>query len=281
MERSECNINKTQVIRQFHRHVSTYDAHAMVQLQMAHELAALAAENAPHASALLELGCGTGRLTERLLHHWPDARLTAIDIAPAMAQATANRNAAYAARLNVLVGDAERLPDVLGCAPQPMVDLVASGATFQWFIDPASTVDTLTRYVHPGGIVAFSTFGPDTFRELRAAFVEAETELGLPHTPRTLHFPDLSDWVRWFASAGAALRVKEWRVTVTHATPLDFLKSIKKVGANIVRPSNAREHFAKQLFNAMSAAYIKQTGTPEGVPVTYHIYYGVATVNKR
>jgi len=40
---------------------------------------------------ILDVGCGTGYLTKLLLDRWPDARITAIDIAPGMIEYARDR----------------------------------------------------------------------------------------------------------------------------------------------------------------------------------------------
>ncbi|WP_199622409.1 methyltransferase domain-containing protein [Paenibacillus alkalitolerans] len=270
-------MNKRQVKINFDKKASVYDRYAAVQTGMAEETAALALEAAPDARELLELGCGTGALTGRLLACLPAASVTAVDLAPAMADTAATKLAAHRERLRIVVGDAERLPETLGFGPEPRYDLVASSATFQWFADPQAAVGMLTRYVRPGGAVAFATFGPDTFRELRASFREAEASLGLPHAPRTLAFPDRGDWVRWFERADARLTIAERCVTQHFASPRDFLTSVKSIGANHVERPGAAP-FSKSLFTAMSAAYEKRFAVSGGIAATYHIYSGVAIV---
>jgi ubiquinone/menaquinone biosynthesis C-methylase UbiE len=66
---------------------------------------AVATQVAPQAGTVLDVGCGTGRLLERLAHAYPAAHLFGVDAAPGMAQVAARRR-----RIAAVVGVAERLP---------------------------------------------------------------------------------------------------------------------------------------------------------------------------
>ncbi|MFD1906715.1 methyltransferase domain-containing protein [Paenibacillus rhizoplanae] len=74
--------------RQFNRSANSYDAHAQVQRIMSDRLAGsfIGWKNKGNVAGLniLEIGCGTGALTEILINEWPSASITALDIAPAM-----------------------------------------------------------------------------------------------------------------------------------------------------------------------------------------------------
>jgi malonyl-CoA O-methyltransferase len=76
-------IDKRAVARHFSRAAATYDEAALVQADMARDLAVLCPA-LPAAPRLLEIGCGTGLFTDQLLALYPDASLTIVDISPAM-----------------------------------------------------------------------------------------------------------------------------------------------------------------------------------------------------
>jgi ubiquinone/menaquinone biosynthesis C-methylase UbiE len=95
-------------------------------------------------STVLEVGCGTGQLTESLAGH--GFELTAIDIGPAMITAARRRLAETAAAFQV--SSFEELT-----APDTSFDLIISGAAYHW-IDPEVRFSKPARLLRPGGWLA-------------------------------------------------------------------------------------------------------------------------------
>lgn len=99
-------------------------------------------------AAILEIGCGTGQLTERLANH--GFHLTAIDIGPSMVAAARRRlaKAKAEAEVSFQVTSFEDL-----AAPDESFDLVISSAAFHW-IDPEVAFGKSARLLRPGGWLA-------------------------------------------------------------------------------------------------------------------------------
>lgn len=95
-------------------------------------------------AAVLEVGCGTGQLTERLAGH--GFRLTAIDIGPSMVAAARQRLAGADVSFH-----ATSFEDL--AAADASFDLVISSAAFHW-IDPAVGFSKSARLLRPGGWLA-------------------------------------------------------------------------------------------------------------------------------
>ena len=95
-------------------------------------------------AALLEIGCGTGQLTQRLAHS--GFRVTAIDIGPSLVAAARRR--VTAADVSFLVTSFEDL-----AAVDASFDLVISSAAFHW-IDPEVAFSKSARLLRPGGWLA-------------------------------------------------------------------------------------------------------------------------------
>lgn len=99
-------------------------------------------------AAILEIGCGTGQLTERLavLTAGLGARLTAIDIGPAMIDAARRRVGNSAVSFQVTSFEDFQAADA-------SFDLVISSAAFHW-IDPEVRYSKSARLLRPGGWLA-------------------------------------------------------------------------------------------------------------------------------
>ena len=154
---------KQGIRRNFARRARSYDRHAGMQRLMAQRLAAAAGDSLAQARRILEIGCGTGYLTQLLRQANGEARLVALDLDAALVASARRRlEAGAGARVLFMVADGE--------APiRGEYDLIIANATFQWFTHPEETLAALYRSLASGGVLAFSTLGPRTFQELAAA----------------------------------------------------------------------------------------------------------------
>ena len=94
---------------------------------------------------VLDAGCGSGRVTERLAERLPDGRVVALDGSPAMIEAARERLARFGDRVEYVVADLGR--------PLPVepVDAVLSTATFHWVPDHDALFTNLAAVIRPRG----------------------------------------------------------------------------------------------------------------------------------
>jgi malonyl-CoA O-methyltransferase len=258
---------KRGIRRNFARRVASYDQHAAAQRFMARRLLALAAAAAPRPGRILEVGCGTGHLTARLRREHPGAGLTALDLAPALVAAARERlgpNEGVA----WVVADAETWS-------RGAFDLIISNAAFQWLTSPGEALAAYFQCLNPGGVLAFSTLGPLTFRELSASLREAEARLGARRVPEipAQKFLTREGWAALLGAAGFSQVSLERRlITAAYPTVRQFLKSLQATGATNPDP----RPFSSRLLKAMTAAYEEGFRHNGAVPVTYEIIWAVA-----
>jgi malonyl-CoA O-methyltransferase len=114
------------------------------------------------AGTILDLGSALGQGTAGLASRFPDARVVAVDSSREMLRLGA------ALDFPRLACDAGRLPFV-----DQSVDLLFANLILPW-MRPASLFAEARRVLKPTGVLVFSTFGPDTLRELRSAWLKAD-----------------------------------------------------------------------------------------------------------
>jgi trans-aconitate 2-methyltransferase len=119
--------------------------------------------------ALIDAGCGTGKVTEFLLHHIPDGMMLAVDASEAMVQA-ASRRFAGDARVRV-----ER-QDLLHLEAEEPVDLLFSTATFHWIKDHERLFDRLAKALKPGGWLVAQCGGKGNISRVTSATEEVMGE---------------------------------------------------------------------------------------------------------
>jgi len=163
-------LKKSQVAAAFGKAASTYDSAARLQRQTGERLLERLDEQGLQPHRIADLGCGTGLFTGMLRHRYPGAACIGLDLAEGMlhyCQARSSERGTTSAKqagCTWLCGDAEQLPFA-----DRSLDLVFSNFTFQWCQQPDSLFAEIDRVLRPGGVLAFSTIGPGSLRELRAA----------------------------------------------------------------------------------------------------------------
>ena len=143
-------IDKTEIECRFRRSVDSYEDNATVQKWIVQRLVELLQEYVPYSSRTLEIGCGTGLLSEKINRLWEDQQFWVNDLVEQMCRKTIDR-----CQLPVshgLNGDIEQIP-LTG-----KFDLIVSASTFQWLARPRATFAKLAAHLNTNGWLIFSTF---------------------------------------------------------------------------------------------------------------------------
>jgi len=150
---------------------------------------------------VLDVGCGGGLLAEALAR--AGARVTAIDLAPAMIQ-IAQR---HAAEQGLTIDYRHAAVDSLEPQARAAFDVVTCMEMLEHVPEPAAMVASLARLLRPAGQLFVSTINRNV-RSFLLAIVAAEHLLGL--VPRGTHEYERlirpSELARWARLAGLTLR---------------------------------------------------------------------------
>ena len=267
-EASATGLDRAAARRAFERAAADYDAAAVLQREVATRLLERLDLIRFAPRTVLDAGCGTGFALPALHRRWPGARLLGLDLAVAMAR-RARRALPWwrRRRLRVVAGDLQALP-----LRDASVDLVFSSLALQWCDDLDAALGECRRVLRPGGLLLFTTFGPDTLKELRAAWAEAD---GHVHVNT---FTDLHDVGDALVRQGFADPVTdaEW-ITVTYRTVRDLMHDLKAVGAHNVNRGRPHGLTGRGRLARMEAAYEKFR-VDGRLPATHEIVYGHAFV---
>jgi malonyl-CoA O-methyltransferase len=245
----------------FNRHSGSYDRHSRVQQSMAADLVGRLGTRHRAPRAILELGCGTGFLTELLVTRFPQTTVCAIDTADKMVEAT-SRRVSSSARLELAVADAE------GFDAGRRFDLIVSNAAVQWFVDHAGFPAHLATLLEPGGATVHSTFGPRTFQELFETIAEVSSERGLKPAPRGLNLPTASVWEAWMKEAGFVdVTCTSELVRAGYADCWTFLRSVRAIGAS----NGSGGGRSAALLGEVARRYDGRYRDADGVYATYEV----------
>ena len=94
--------------------------------------------------------------------------------------------------------------------PGGAFDLIWSNLALHWHSRPDAVLPEWQRVLRVNGLLMFSTLGPDTLRELRAACADAEAALGTPPAARVIDFVDMHDG-DMLVESGFEIPVMEWK----------------------------------------------------------------------
>jgi malonyl-CoA O-methyltransferase len=171
---------------------------------------------------------------------------------------------------NLVCADVERLP-----FKRDSLDLVWSNLTLQWVGDLEASFREVHRVLRPGGLFAFSTFGPDTLKELRQAFAGLD---GFGHVNR---FTDMHDIGDMLVHAGFAHPVMEMEyLTLTYADLKSLLRELKAIGADTVLEGRRPGLMGRRLWQQVNENYerLRRDGR---LPATFEVVYGHAWAGRK
>ncbi len=265
---NDFHIDKRQVRRAFDRAAADYDRVAVLQREVGTRLLERLDYIRLQPHTIADIGTGTGHLSKALAQRFKKARVIATDLAPNMVRA-ARRHAAPLARLlhrqSFVCCDAERLP----FAPQA-VDMIFSNLTLQWCSDLDKVFAEFRRLLKPGGLALFSTFGPDTLKELRDSWAAADKAV---HVGAFIDMHDIGDALLRSGFADPVMDAE--RFTLTYADVYGVMNELKALGAHNAATGRPRTLTGKGRLRAMAAAYERYRDN--GIlPASFEVVYGLA-----
>ncbi len=241
----------------------TYDRHAHVQREAADHLFELIEDITP--STILEVGCGTGLLTRRIAARWPEAPLTAVDIAPGMIEA-AQRSMPDAKGMRWVVSDFRSF------SRQDRFGLVVSNCALHWMQPIASAIVRAAGLLEVGGHFAASLMLEGTLSELHAARHEAAPDKAALHG-----MPELNEVTTACAAAGLAI-VRQDITEHVHTSPTvdELVRALREQGLTSGSLGRGKALLTRGELARLKHIYAQRFGVTGGVRVSYRIGYVVA-----
>ncbi len=183
------------IARRFAAAAPTYDQYGAIQNTVAAHLANILPEM-PGAGTILEVGCGTGLFTRRLVRHYPKIPVQALDIAAGMLE-HAQANLADQPQVKGRVADI--------CTTDLAADhaLIASSCALQWVHPLAPVLKQLADALRPGGCLCAAVLVRGTLAEVHIA-----RRAVAPHKPLPRELITADELRRDLAATG--LTVEAW-----------------------------------------------------------------------
>ena len=264
-------VDVRQVRRNFSRVAGTYDEAAFLSREVDRRMLDRLDYVRIAPSRILDLGCATGASLTALRERYRDARLVGADFALPMLRA-GHRETGFLSRMlpfvktkgtGFICADAEALPFA-----RAQFGLIWSNLLLHWLNEPRPTFREVHRTLEVGGLFMFSTFGPDTLREIATAFDD-----GAAHTQRFTDMHDLGDML---VECGFADPVMDMEVlTLTYASVDDLVRELRAAGDRCAMLGRRRGLAGREFGQRVRAACARLTRDGR-FPVTFEVVYGHA-----
>jgi len=232
---------------------------------------------------VLDAGCGEGADIAALQKRFTEAQLIGLDGAFNMVTQARRHQLAAQSALHRLLGSLNKwLPAAhsgsslvcadyarLPLAPNAL-DMVWSNLALHWHPQPDRVFAEWRRILRVEGLLMFSCFGPDTFKELRGAFETVDT------APHNLPLVDMHDFGDMLVNAGFSTPVMDMEtITVTYSTAQSLLADVRAWGGNPLE--TRRQGLLGRAGYAQVVRALEQLRGADGkIGLTFEVIYGHA-----
>lgn len=254
------NNSSRSVAARFSAAAGTYTGHACVQRQVAERLVNMI-DSPVNAGKILEIGCGSGLLTEHIAGLYPDSDILALDISPEMIQHASS--ALKAGNVSFVCSDIMAFSGVAG------FDAVFSATSLHWIRPISTAMAKIAELMRPGGNLICSVMLDGTLGELRAA-----REFAAPGKTPAYRLPSKTETRNAVLSAG--LRIIREKVDVIKAEYKNaslFLRAIHEQGLTGGYPSVGEKPLNRGELNRLMEFYDSTYQNGNGVYASYHAYH--------
>lgn len=286
------SFSRQHIQQHFNHAAPSYDDAAILQKTVAERIDERLELTTVEPKTILDLGAGTGLLTEKVIRRYPNAQLFAVDLSPSMLKVATSRFTAprwptLNTKLNQFLqnckltkalatksaatainADVYQLPFA-----DNSVDLIVSNLMLQWCDDLDSVFAEFRRVLRSEGLLMFTTFGPDTLKELRQAWQKVDANY--EHVNNFIDMHDIGDAL---IRNGFGQPVMDMEIfTLTYDKPMGVLKDLKAIGATNANKQRNNGLMGKQRFASMLNAYEElRKPNDNKIPATYEVVHGHA-----
>ena len=268
-QQDEYTIDKARVRASFDRAARSYDAAAVLQKEVRARMLERLDYTNIQPRHILDAGTGTGHAARALGERYQGSQIVALDIALGMLRLAAAAEPWWRRMLgkgpDTLCADIESLPLRSGS-----MDLVWSNLAIQWCNDLDVAFGEMARVLRPEGLLMFSTFGPDTLKELREASTADPQHV---HVSRFIDMHDIGDALVRAGFSAPVMDVEHF--VLTYDDVLGVMHDLKAIGARNAAQGRRRGLEGKGFLAGLTERYerFRKDGK---LPATFEVVYGHA-----
>lgn len=264
MSISQQYISKQKIRRAFDRAANSYDDAAVLQKEVCSRLLEKLEYIKLSPQLILDAGVGTGEAVAPLMKRYKKSRLVALDLSERML-AKALVHGSLLRKPELVCADLEHLPFC-----ENSFELIFSSLTLQWCNDMPATMEDFLRVLKPGGLLMFSTFGPDTLKELRSCWGQIDDAVHVNE------FTDMHDVGDGLLQTGFADPVMEAEtITVNYESVDKLMEDLRAIGANATAEGGRTGLTTPSVLTKLRRAYDVYR-MDMLLPASYEVVYGHA-----
>ncbi|GAC12959.1 methyltransferase domain-containing protein [Aliiglaciecola lipolytica] len=251
---------KRRIAYQFSQSAHRYDNIAQVQLDIGFDAIQQVQPNA--TGKLLDIGCGTGRLTRMLAPKFQHTY--GIDLAEGMInhaqQCIGQEHDQH--NIDYRVADAEALPFL-----DNQFDTVFSCMALQWCSPISQSLQEAFRVLVEEGNAVIAILTDGSMAQLHATWQKIDS------VPRVNHFISHQELVDAAQRIGFDVSHQQKSYTTWHKGAVELLNSIRHIGANVVSKTGNHARFARNTLAEFERAYQQDFAEQDLLPLTYNVSF--------
>lgn len=265
----EYTIDKARVRASFDRAARSYDAAAVLQKEVRARMLERLDYTRIVPKRILDAGTGTGHAAHALESRYKDSHIVALDIALGMLRMVSASDPWWRCflppRRSGVCADIEHMP-----LQHESFDLIWSNLAIQWCNDLDQAFGEMSRVLRPEGLLMFSTFGPDTLKELREASAVDPAHV---HVSRFIDMHDIGDALIRAGFSAPVMDVEHF--VLTYDDVMGVMRDLKAIGAHNAAQGRRRGLEGKGFLRQLTERYERYREQGK-LPATFEVIYGHA-----
>lgn len=262
---TDYQVDTKQVQHAFNDAAKDYDAHALLQRTVVDRVLEGFDQIKIEPGVILDLGSGSGYGAKQLKRQFRKAHIYQADLSIEMLKGARKKSSRFFSKDHFLCVDANKIP-----LSDQSVDLVFSSLMLQWSNNPDAVFAEVKRVLRPGGVFVFTTFGPDTLKELRESWRQADGNI---HINAFTDMHDIGDALMRAGLDAPVLSIEN--IVLTYDECLQLMRDLKSIGAHNVNLGRRKTLTGKQRLKKAIQHYESYRANNK-LPATYEVIYGHA-----
>jgi malonyl-CoA O-methyltransferase len=258
-------IDSCLVREAFNLAAKNYDDFSLLQQTITSRLIESFEQIKVKPALILDLGAGTGHGSRKLKKQFKKAQIYQLDLSTEMLKGSRRQLSHFFSKNHFLCADANQIP-----LADSSFDLVFSSLMLQWCNDPDAVFAEIKRVLKPGGVFLFTSFGPDTLKELRASWQQADNEV---HVNAFTDMHDIGDSL--IRNGMHAPVLSNEHIILTYDECKQLMHELKNIGAHNVNNGRRKTLTGKQRLQKVIKHYESYRQNNK-LPATYEVIYGHA-----